>query len=110
MTSVIRQPFWCPKNSKQGGVAVEYGLLCCNVMKDVSFYRIPKVIYGRSQRELELSRRQRKGYLAAISRADVTESIIEKGRICLQHFLSGKPASLFDETSPTGSPQKSSVI
>ena len=72
--------------------------------KDVSFYRIPKVMYGRSQRKLELSRRRREGYLAAISRAELTESIIENGRICSKHFLSGKPASLFDETSPSWLP------
>ena len=34
----------------------------------ISFYRIPKVIFGRSPRE-ELSRKRREGFLAAISRA-----------------------------------------
>ena len=38
--------------------------------------------------------------MAAISRADLTESVIENGRICSHHFASGKPADLFDELNP----------
>lgn len=63
--------------------------------KDVSFYRIPSVRAGRSTEELELS-----GFLAAISRADLTESKLENGRICSRHFISGKPADLFDTLNP----------
>ena len=70
----------------------------------VSFYRIPKVVYGRSKKEEDLSRRRREGYLAAIYRADLTESIIENGRICSEHFRSSKPAALFDETNPSWLP------
>ena len=65
----------------------------------ISFYRIPKVIFGRSPRK-ELSRKRREGFLAAISRADLTDSKLENGRICSEHSLSGKPAPLFDDTSP----------
>ena len=66
----------------------------CERNKDVSFYRIRTVVFGRSQ-----SRPRREDYLAAFSRADLTASIFENGRICSQLFLSSKPASLFDETS-----------
>ena len=72
-----------------------------------SFYRIPKVVVGRSLREEELSRRRREGFIAAISRADLTSSCsqtLENGRICSDHFISGKPAPLFDETSPSWLP------
>lgn len=68
--------------------------------KDVSFYRIPVIRRGRSQRELELSKARRDGFLAAISRKDLTESILENERICSRHFTSGKPADLFDELNP----------
>ena len=61
---------------------------------------IPKVTTCRSKRELELSKKRRAGYLAAISRADLTECGSENIRVCSRHFISGKPASLFDETSP----------
>jgi len=68
--------------------------------KDVSFYRIPSIRNGRSQREHELSTKRRVGWLAAISRDDLTEYCLEEGRVCSRHFISGKPASLFDELSP----------
>lgn len=68
--------------------------------KDVSFFRIPSVRYGRSSEELELSKKRREGFLAAISRADLTESKLENGRICSRHFVSGKPADHFDHLNP----------
>ena len=64
--------------------------------KDVSFYRIPAVREGRGTAEQELSKRQREGFLAAISREDLTDSKIENSRICSRHFISGKPADLYD--------------
>ena len=69
--------------------------------KDVSFYRIPKVISEKGpQNLLELSKRRRVGYLAAISRVGVTEKILCNDGICSRHFISGKPADLEDETNP----------
>ena len=68
--------------------------------KDVSFYRIPKVIYEKGpQNLLELSKRHRAGYLAAISRVGMTEKILCNDTICSRHFNSGKPADLEDETN-----------
>ena len=68
-------------------------------IRGISFFRIPKVIFG-SAREEEISRKRRDGFLAAVSRADLTDSKLENGRVCSKHFLSGKPAPLFDKTSP----------
>ena len=69
--------------------------------KDVSFYRIPKVISEKGpQNLLELSMRRRVGYLAAISRVGVTEKFLCNDRICSRHFISGKSADLEDETNP----------
>ena len=68
--------------------------------KDVSFYRLPKIIVRKGQRIEQLSRRRREGFISAISRADLTEKILSNDRICSRHFLSGKPASLEDELNP----------
>ena len=68
--------------------------------KDVSYYRIPVVIRHQSEREYELSKKRRDGFLAAISRDDLTEKILRNDRICSRHFIAGKPANLFDETNP----------
>ena len=43
---------------------------------------------------LRAHQKRRAGYLAAISRGDVTEKILSNGRICSRHFISGKPAAL----------------
>ena len=68
--------------------------------KDVSFFRIPSVLTHLGKKDYELSKRRRDGFLAAISREDLTESILRNGRVCSRHFVSGKPADLYDETNP----------
>ena len=68
--------------------------------KNVSFYRIPKVITRKGPRIEELSWRRRTGFISAISRDDLTDSILENDRICSRHFISGKPADLEDELNP----------
>ena len=68
--------------------------------KDVSFYRIPKIITHRGQRDYELTKKRRDGFLAAISRDDLTEKVLENDRVCSRHFISGKPAALYDDTNP----------
>ena len=50
--------------------------------KDVSFYRVPKIITNKGPRKEELSRRRRAGFIAAISRHDLTDSILENDRVC----------------------------
>ena len=69
--------------------------------KDVSFYRIPKVITNKGEWNMEeLTRNQHAGFISAISRADLTEKIMSNDRICSRHFISGKPASPLDENNP----------
>ena len=65
----------------------------------VSFYRIPTVVTTRGSAERELTQKRRDGYLAAISRDDLTEKILPNDRICAKHFISGKPAYLYDTTN-----------
>ena len=68
--------------------------------KDVSFYRIPKVIAHRGKQEYELTKKRRAGFLAAISRDTKGTRVLENERICSRHFISGKPAYLYDEANP----------
>ena len=68
--------------------------------KNVSFYRVPKIITNKGSYIEELSRRRRKGFLTAISRDDLTDSILENDRVCSRHFISGVPADLHDELNP----------
>ena len=68
--------------------------------KDVSFYRIPKVVSGKGPEILSLSKKRREGYLKAISRVGLTEKILTNDRICSRHFHSGKPADLMDDMNP----------
>jgi hypothetical protein len=59
--------------------------------KDVSFFRIPAVRRGSNDKELQLSKARRDGYVAAISRKDMTESKLENERICSKRFVSSRP-------------------
>ena len=70
--------------------------------KKISYFRIPSVIRHTDKRDLELSTKRRDGYLAAISRDDLTVEMVENSdyRVCSEHFVSGKPAKLYDCTSP----------
>ena len=68
--------------------------------KDVKFFRIPAVQQHKGQKEKELCKRRRDGYLAAISRERISFKILENDCICSRHFISGKPASLHDDTNP----------
>ena len=69
--------------------------------KDVKFYRIPMIQTSRPDpREVELSIKRRQGYIAAISRPELSTTELEEARICSRHFIFGKPASLFEECHP----------
>jgi len=67
--------------------------------KGVSFFRIPTVVTARGSAEKELTQKCRDGYLAAISREYLTDKILKNDWICSKHFVSGKPAYLYDATS-----------
>ena len=67
---------------------------------DVSYHRIPAVREDRSEREFELVKRRREGFVAAISRIDLDLSALHKYRVCSRHFISGAPSDLFDDLHP----------
>ena len=75
--------------------------LCPNREGDhnVSFYRIPAIIQNQGKLELELSKRRRYGFLAAISREDLDLNNLDKYRVCSNHFVFGEPADLTDFTN-----------
>ena len=75
--------------------------------KDVSFYRLPKVISNKGSSILELSKKSRAGHVAAISSGGgggLTEKIMTNDRICSRHFINGKPVPLEDESNPDWPP------
>ena len=74
--------------------------------KDISFYRLPKVISNKGSSILELSKKRRAGYVAAIARSDLTEKSMAYDRVCSRHFINGKPAPLEDESIPDWLPTR----
>ncbi len=68
--------------------------------KDVSFFRIPRVISNKGEEVCGLSKKRKEKFFAAISRVGLTEKILKNDRICSRHYLRGKPSDLLDETNP----------
>ena len=69
------------------------------------FYRIPKVVFGRSKR-VRIKLKKKGGLLGSHFLSWHNGSVIKNGRICLDHFLTGKPAALTDNTSPNWLPNE----
>ena len=65
-----------------------------------SFCGVPKVIKNQGESTEALSEESRQLWLAAISRADLTEKILENDRVCGDHFHSRKTAPLWDKHNP----------
>ena len=68
--------------------------------KDVSFYRILKIIMHRGKQDYELNKKRRNGFLAAVSREALRDKVVTNDRICSRHFILGKPASTYDQENP----------
>ena len=91
----------------KAGVQPNNGALCCSRVfqgsvrgKDVSFFRIPKVVTSTDEKMVKLSKKRREGFLSAISRKKLADKILKNDRICSRHFICGKPADLSDENNP----------
>ena len=65
--------------------------------KGISMARIPSVITTQGEEMRELSEERRNKWISAISREDLTDSILEHGRVCGKHFISGQAAKLWEE-------------
>ena len=68
--------------------------------KGVSMARIPSVITSQGEEVRKLSEERRNKWISAISREDLTEAILERGRVCGKHFISGEAAKLWDRYDP----------
>ena len=84
---------------------------CCSVFgcsnrsdreKDRSFHRLPKIITHLDQQTKEYSTERRNKWLSNIRRADL------EGKkfvwVCSDHFITGKPAALFQKSHPDWAP------
>ena len=72
---------------------------CGNVSaerKDISFFRVPKVIKHQGEQTEKLSVERRRLWITAISRADLTEKILENVWVFGEHFVSGVAAKQWD--------------
>ena len=66
-----------------------------NVEK-VRFFRVPRVIVNQGEYTEELTSERRRMWISAISREDLTDDILERVRVCSQHFVSGEAAKDWD--------------
>ncbi|XP_070180904.1 uncharacterized protein [Littorina saxatilis] len=72
-----------------------------NKEPDVTFHRIPKTDLTRGEKIRELSEKRRRAWIQQINRKTVTDITIKPWtRVCSKHFVTGKPAELYDESHP----------
>ncbi|XP_047221977.1 uncharacterized protein LOC124868593 [Girardinichthys multiradiatus] len=72
-----------------------------------SFFRLPAVIENQCEKTKTLSTQRRLLWLNRISRADLGGLNLTHARVCSAHFLTGKPAQLFDSDNPDWAPSVS---
>ena len=65
--------------------------------KGVYFARKPSVITNQGEEAEKLSRERRMRWISAISRADLTDEILNNDRVCGRHFVSGQAAKSWDK-------------
>ena len=66
-----------------------------NVEK-VRFFCVPRVIVNQGEYTGKLTSERRRMWISAISREDLTDDILERVRVCSQHFVSGEAAKDWD--------------
>ena len=65
-------------------------------VEKVRFFRVPRVIVNQGENTGELTSEGRRMWISAISREDLTDDILERVRVCSQHFVSGEAAKDWD--------------
>ena len=60
------------------------------------FFRVPRVVVIQGEYMEELTTERRRRWISAISRDDLTDSILENDRVCSKHFVSGQVAKDWD--------------
>ena len=78
----------------------------CSSSQDLSnkekirFFSIPTVTCHQGKEDYELIKKQKDGFLAAISREDLDAKALHKYKICSKHSISKQPAYLYDTRNP----------
>ena len=65
----------------------------------IHFFSIPAVTCHQGK-DYKLRKKQKDGFLAAISREDLDLKALHKYKICSKHFISKRPAYLYDTSDP----------
>lgn len=55
-----------------------------------SFFRIPAIPTRGKEEKIKLSSERRQKWIAALKRADLTETKLKYAKICDKHFINGK--------------------
>ena len=69
-----------------------------------SFFRLPAVITHLGEKDRELSKRRQDAWLARIRRQDLKPESYATIRVCSDHFVTGRPATLYDTTHQDWAP------
>ncbi|CAI9720210.1 XP_029633843.1uncharacterized protein LOC115209549 isoform X1 [Octopus vulgaris] len=69
-----------------------------------SFYRLPAIITNQGEETRERSRKRREQWIANINRPDLKETSYAYVRVCSDHFISGKSATLYETANPDWAP------
>lgn len=69
-----------------------------------SFYRLPSIVEHQGPETHMLSEKRRTLWLSRLRRADLKESQYSNVRICSDHFVKGKPSSLYEQDDPDWAP------
>ncbi|KAE8749205.1 hypothetical protein FOCC_FOCC004112 [Frankliniella occidentalis] len=71
----------------------------------VSFYGLPAVLTRQCELTMELSERRRKCWFERIYRSGFDETSVPRyTRVCANHFITGKPSTLFDVANADWAP------
>ncbi|XP_033096591.1 uncharacterized protein LOC117100866 [Anneissia japonica] len=70
------------------------------------FYRLPSVVTREGKEHEELTRKRQRKWLENISRSDIKTSSYNNIRVCSDHFVSGQPSYLYDQTNPDWAPTR----
>ena len=104
-----RQPYCCTcivnkYTEKWASNMVLCAIVSCGTWsgrdKGVYMAKIPSIITNQGEEGKKLSKQCRNSWILAISREDLTDAILESGRVCANHFVSGRPALVMKRNDP----------
>ena len=72
--------------------------------KDKRFFRLPSVITHQGPQTHELSQKRQEVWIAKIRREDLKPDQYHNTRVCSDHFASGSPSQLYDDSNPDWAP------